>query len=424
MHLIQVEKIKVPVKRVRTNFPENDHKDLMASIKSVGLLHPLVLREDGETLLAGERRLRAIKGIYADGGEIKFDQRFIPSGHVPVVGCTEQDATTYLEAELHENTRRQQLTWQEQVAAEKALHDLRLKSNPKQTKAETAREAGYSETTSGAPITESLVLAEHLDDEEIAKAPSKKEALKILTKKLERGYREGLAKQFSTLQDANGEVHNVDLRDAMPKLSEGVFACIVADPPYGVNADEFANQKAEKHAYKDDPKLSDDLYQTIAFEGYRVCARAAHLYLFCDPRRFDRIRELVEPCGWRVWPWPLIWYRGSNIGIVPWTKHGPRRTYEAILFAIKGDRPVLKIGPDVLDIQHDSSVERGAHKPPELYQELLSRSVLPGARVLDPCCGTGPIFPAAREVKAIATGFEIDPAGYAQAMERMKDPLE
>lgn len=419
MELIPVDSIKVPKGRVRHQFPEDEHQALMESIYSVGILQPLLVQEDGITLLAGERRLRALRNIYADGGQVKFDGKFIPEGHAPTVRANEQDAASYLEAELHENTKRQQLTWQEQAAAEKALHELRKAQNPKQTIQQTTREIGLSPGAASG-VSDDLILADHLDDEDIAKAPTRKEAMKVLTKKLERGWREGLAKQFSTQEDTSGKLHQGDLRDLMPKLQADHFAVIIADPPYGVNADEFANQKAVRHDYEDSEKASDDLYQTIAFEGFRVCARASHMYLFCDVRRFARIRQMVEACGWKVWPWPFIWFRGSNIGIVPWPRTGPRRTYEAILFAVKGERPVNKIAPDVLDIPHDSSVERAAHKPVALYQELLDRSVLPGAHVLDPCCGTGPIFTAARNAKCVATGFEKDPAAFAQAMERFK----
>ena len=50
----------------------------------------------------------------------------------------------------------------------------------------------------------------------------------------------------------------------------------------------------------------------------------------------------------------------------------------------------------------------------------LRRSINPGDAVLDPFCGTGPIFPAAHELKCKATGIEIDAASYAIAYKRLE----
>ena len=53
-------------------------------------------------------------------------------------------------------------------------------------------------------------------------------------------------------------------------------------------------------------------------------------------------------------------------------------------------------------------------------QDLLKRSVRPGMRVLDPFCGTGPVFPAAHSLSAIATGVELDAAAYGIAAQRIQ----
>ena len=140
---------------------------------------------------------------------------------------------------------------------------------------------------------------------------------------------------------------------------------------------------------------------------------------------FEKVSNVFKTAGWYVWATPLIWHRQGSIGILPRPNHGPRRTYELILYAIKGDKQVITTGAsDVLAIPHDTSVERGAHKPPLLYQDLISRSCLPGSYVLDPCCGAGPIFPAANKTSVYATGIEIDPIGYSISFERLNQGIE
>ena len=64
--------------------------------------------------------------------------------------------------------------------------------------------------------------------------------------------------------------------------------------------------------------------------------------------------------------------------------------------------------------------QRQAQKPIALYQDLLSRSYRPGDKVLDPFCGSGPIFPAAHSLKCEATGIEIEPGNYGISVSRIQ----
>jgi DNA modification methylase len=102
---------------------------------------------------------------------------------------------------------------------------------------------------------------------------------------------------------------------------------------------------------------------------------------------------------------PLIWNKNGQGNIIG-NVDGPRRTYEAILYARRGGRKVQRVGADVLTHSPVRLSRHAAEKPVSLYVELLSFSVLPGQEVLDPCCGTGPVFVAANTLGLIATGIE------------------
>ena len=131
------------------------------------------------------------------------------------------------------------------------------------------------------------------------------------------------------------------------------------------------------------------------------------------------MRGAFTDAGWWVHRTPLIWYK-RTAARVPWPEHGPQRKYEVILYAVKGKRPTLKIAPDVLDFLPDENLGHSAQKPVALFQELLSRTCLPGNSVLDPFCGTGPIFPAAHELKCRAVGLEQAPDAYGIAVKRIE----
>ena len=105
---------------------------------------------------------------------------------------------------------------------------------------------------------------------------------------------------------------------------------------------------------------------------------------------------------------------------MPWPKNGPQRRYEIILYAMKGDMPIQRIAGDVLEYRPDENLGHGAQKPVALYIDLLSRSVVPGMRVLDPFAGTGPIIPAAHELQCTAVAIERDAASYGIAVKRVE----
>lgn len=424
MHFLPIDEIIVPENRIRREFDDEAAAELQASISSQGLFHPLLLRADGRTLIAGERRLRALRVLSFLGKALSFDGRTIPPGTAPCVLLCEADATSALDAELSENTRRQQLTWQEKALAIEALHRLRTLQNPGQTVQDTATEIYKSDEPiagkSHSLVNQDLLVARHLDDPEVAKAPDRKSALKVIERKAELAHRERLAAEFGTGRTVFGEVIHADMREWIAGYSGQPFDCLIADPPYGVNAHEFANQDAVRHSYEDTPEYSNGLYRFLAETSPSILRPAAHAYLFCDPRRFAAVFDIFSGAGWRVWPWPFIWHRSSQVGLLPWPEHGPRRTYEAILFAIRGDRPTLGVFPDVLIHQHDSSTERGAHKPPALYADLIGRSCRPGDRVVDPCAGTGPILDAAKSRNVWATCVEIEAAAAGQCLERLQ----
>ncbi len=106
--------------------------------------------------------------------------------------------------------------------------------------------------------------------------------------------------------------------------------------------------------------------------------------------------------------------------MLPRPDHGPRRTYETIIYAIKGDRPVTAVYPDVISINGLQAPRYGAEKPVELYENLMHRSCRPGDLVWDAFAGTGPVFPAANKLSLRAVGTELSPDKYAFAKLRLE----
>jgi len=439
MLFIMPKDIKITT-RQRTSFPEGPQDDLETSIDNNGILHPPVVRFSKAagifTLVAGERRLRAMIDLIQLGKRIRHGEILCDEGLVPVLNLGTMTDLAAFEAELEENIRRENLSWQNRAVAEAQLMDLRSQQNaaqglppPTLTSVATEvlqRRTGSTAAAHGGEVTEvatRIRLAEHLDDPEVAKAKTQAEALKVVRRKQEAVRIQALATALENAP-ASEPRHKLfvgDLRVHFDSIPSGSVDVFLTDPPYGIDADTFGEQSGQGHNYADSEAYFESLMMFISEEAYRVCKAQAHAYVFCDPRRFSSLQAHFSLAGWEVWPIPLIWDKGN--GMLPRPEHAPRRTYEAILYALKGDKPVRAVKPDVIRVSAVRDLKHGAQKPVDLYVDLLSRSAVPGDTVLDPCAGSGTIFPAANQCKLKAIGMELSPANAAIARVRM-DALE
>lgn len=418
MKTIPIKDIQIR-NRQRREFDEGALVRLGTSIRTKGLLHAVVLQNDEKTLVAGERRLRAIQMLGTLGVSITHNGQAIPQDHVPYVSVRELSEDDLVEAELEENVLREDLTWQEESDAIARLHLLRTGQTPNQTYKDTAEEiAGKAPTSSEqTKVRDALLLQEHLHDPAIAKAKSRKEAMKILQKKKQAEFTNQLAEQFDI--SATPHIFNLgDFRDFTYFLETSSVDVICTDPPYGVGADNFGDMADATHEYDDSPEYFREITAAFVRESARVTKDRAHAYAFCDIRNFDYLKGLFEEFGWDVWPVPLIWSKGN--GMLPRPDHGPRRTYEACVFAIKGNKPITAVYPDVINVAGLSAPRFGAEKPAELYENLLRRSVKPGDLVWDPFVGAGPVFPAANKLNCRVVGTELIPDKFNYAKLRLK----
>jgi len=99
---------------------------------------------------------------------------------------------------------------------------------------------------------------------------------------------------------------------------------------------------------------------------------------------------------------------------------GPRSTYETIIYARRGGKPVTVVAPDVLHYPPTGAKLHAAQKNVDLYVELLNRSCRAGEHVIDWFMGSGTIFPAATQLKLFATGIDESPDCVKKAQDRIK----
>lgn len=413
IQLRERQRKKINVKAVR---------GLAKSITEQGLLHPIVcIEQEGVVyLVAGERRLRALELVGAAETMYECNGQWIKGTHAACTFISDRDEINLRQVELEENVKRIDITWQERIQALDALHTLRTALNPRHTLENTSKEIGAAEVHGRKEVARATILAPHLDNPLVASARDAKEALGIATRIMEA--------EFKKVQERHAKAtkskHILIVDDFAHAKPPGTFDCVIADPPYGLNAASFGNAAKLSHIYNDAPSSARVLNETIIWFAYGWTKKNAHLYLFCDIELFISLRDYARRTGWFPWRTPLIWHKSGTQGHAPLGEHGFRRVHELILFCVKGEKPFGSIFNDVVaePIEHSRIV--AAQKPVALYKQLLLRSCSPGERVLDPCCGSGTIFPAAEENFMTAVGIEKDEETAKLAQQRLDESNE
>lgn len=433
---LPIDSIKVPQNRQRTDLDGDHINELAASIEANGLLHPIVVREEDSEyiLVAGECRLRAMKLLSFQGKSVRCGQVVFAPGHVPVNMLGELSPLEAWEAELEENIRRRDLAMPDRVRAIKSLLDLRM-AQAEMSQAQVTQ--GQMHAAVGAEafpdlrsawaqtkVFEASVIAQHLDNPEVAAAGTEAKAMKVIRRLQDAEQSRRLAlvigKQSATELH---EVHHANCTQWLAAASHERFDCILIDPPYGMDADSFGDAAGKLagigHRYDDTPESFRILMGTVAPQLTRVAKPEAHLYVWCDIDGFHFLRALFTELGWWVFRTPLINIKREG-GRVPWPEHGPRRCYELALFAVRGKKPVTAIYRDVLESTlTEGNLGHGAQKPVEAYIDLLRRSCRPGDSVLDCFAGTGTVLVAAHQLKLRAVAVEQDAAAYGICLKRL-----
>jgi DNA modification methylase/ParB-like chromosome segregation protein Spo0J len=408
--------------------------DLAVSIERNRLINLPVLRRDplkGLVLVAGEQRMRAIETLWMTGGTLRYGAQTFAEGELPYNDVEELDQLDAYEMELEENRRRRNLTWQEEANATSQLLELRrLQASRTGAPEPTVKDiAAEIRGTSGGAQDETrkeLIVARHLNDPDVAKASSTQEAFKVIKRKEELQRSAELARVVGTTYSAS-TAFTLQKGDCLT-LGVGfaeAFDCILTDPPYGINAQDFSNSDGKTgqgssgdHFYDDSPEKFFELMGQFAPLSFRMAKPQAHLYLFCDIEHYLYLRSEFTLAGWKVHRTPLVWINPSSQR-APWPDQGPQRKFQLCLYAVKGSKPTLKVSPDAVTYQSDENLNHPAQKPVALYKDFLSRSCRPGDTVADPFCGSGTVFPAAHELKLKAWGCELDGAAFGIAVERI-----
>ena len=426
---------------------------LQASIKRVGLINPIIVTKDYQ-LIAGERRWEAFKALN------------LPT--IPVRWVDDLNTDELKVIELEENVKRKDLPWQDSARAIAELHYLYGKADPSWNQRMTAEalsiDAGYISTI--------LLVAAHLKEPRVNKATNINEARNLIRRRKEREdeteindmavFARSMIVQTQPKPDESSplqgvvtpqqtQVHVLDQTGELvspvwsraaversirqenflewaPTYSGISFNLIHCDFPYGANVFDGAGQfkpEDQEGAYSDQAADYWTLTECLVKNLDHLLSPLGHLMFWLSPKPEVLLKtmRLFEQEGPSIefYPYPLIWHKSDNSGIVGDSQRWPRHTYEAALLAYRGRRPLIRTVADSYSGPGDRKLHPSC-KPEPMLRHFFAALVDGNTRFLDPTCGAASSLRAAESLGALpqnVLGLEIEERFVSVAREAL-----
>lgn len=365
--------------RVRRTLKQSAIDELASSISRLGLIHPILITRD-MVLVAGERRLTAIRQLGWDRISIQWADT-----------VSDDDL---LALELEENVKRLDLEWQDQVDAMKKFHQLKVETNERWTIADTAEAIGYATST----VSEYLNVAAELSrgNVRVAEAPKFSTAKTITKRAHERRASDEMDSLFSA-EEVKTEHPFVcaNFNEWATSYSGPPFNLIHCDFPYGIEADKHHQGQAKYFGgYTDTFDTFDTLLNTLVDNRVALMGESAHIILWFSMNHYAHTLAKLQSVFW-VDPYPLIWHKADNSGIIPDYMRGGRRVYETAFLCSWGDRKIVASKSNLFSSSLGSQVHMSA-KNVDMLVHFFSMVVDENTSLLDPTSGSGSALRAGR----------------------------
>jgi len=418
--------MKIPIKDLAVKeegLNDAEIQSIAQSFTEQGQLHPIAVHQvNGQhALITGRKRLAAARLL--DWAEIE---------------CTVYEGLSTDQQEeivLHENLKRFDLPWFEQVVLTERLHALQQKLHGKPPEQGGGRvKVGWSVRDTAnllqqavGKTSQDLQLARAVrQDNSLSKVKDKRTALRLVQIAVKRMDNEEMA----GASDFNGLKMNqlfcADSAVALKHLPGETFHVCVTDPPW--------------LRFFDSSLRLDERTLPVFRELYRVMRYDSFLYMFAgmddyhyyagrtepDPENPSEVRRIpgeLEKIGFRVAKTPLFWRKLkalSRRGVTAW-EHG--RDFEFILLAVKGN-PVLKGSTQDTSFFDFNAVPpvkliHANEKPVNLIKKLLDECSHEGNGVIDPFAGSFVVAQAAKELKRPFIAIDRDQESYSKGCKRL-----
>lgn len=385
-----IASITIGPDRQRRDIKPDHISELADSISRLGLIHPIVITREG-LLVAGECRLRAAMSL----GWTSITTQFVD----------ELDEQVLHQIELEENIKRRDISWQDRVRAVARYHEIRKAEGGEWKAQDTARAIGFNEDH----VSRILDVAAEIKkgNEKIAAAPKLSTAIGIVQRGRERATAAAVEKAHTIMAPAPvaapkaESILNTSFLDWAPAYTGPRFNFIHCDFPYGINADKHVQGAAGLHGgYEDSPEVYFELLGCLADNLDRIAAESCHIMFWFSMHFYqDTLEFFAKRTNFEIDPFPLIWHKTDNSGIIPDPERGPRRVYETALFGARGDRKIVRSKSNAYGAPSQKDIHMSI-KPQPMLTHFFEMFVDSSTSLLDPTCGSGSALRAAEGLKA------------------------
>jgi hypothetical protein len=463
--------------RQRSELTFDSVLSLAASIGRSQWISPILIDEETNYLVAGERRLTAVKALRAAmKGDYSSFSNQIEARDVlfPVCTCqidswaewdkipaqlgakfTPTDLAMY---EFIENAQRKDLPWQDRA---KAIYDIHVKGLS-QAKDWTAVQTAALIDVHKATVQESLrvwrMYADEDTDEELKLIVKESPTLKSAAQTIERftsrrGLDVSLISGGATAPKPKAEqplynkpgpapltggcksykqdyeepeesclsdeiIFNQDFTTWAPSYAGEPFNFLHCDFPYGISFNTGEYTSGINNTIMGDYDDSSDAYWKLLNclrDNNHIIAPQAHIMFWFSQNFRRETEDFFTAMSGVVQPFLMIWH--CQDGIVPDPQRYGRRTYETAMLITFGDRKI--VAPRALSVagpREASSRIHRSQKPLSILTHYFEMFVDNSSNVLDPTCGSGTSLIVANRLKAKQiVGLEIDPSIYANS---------
>lgn len=341
-------------------------RELADSIRTLGLLHPVTIAQEGSRLVAGLHRLKACESLgWAE---------------IPVIRLTGSDLDAEL-AEIDENLIRNELTELEQgvaVARRKEIYEARFPETKHggDRKSASVKSSGhdvhlisatFADDTatktdqSARQVRRQVAIGEGLKDiaDEVAAtsiADNQKELL-ALAKLPELEQRQVVAAltsgEATSVKQAYRQQTAATIKTSPPAFPQGPFSVLVVDPPW--TYDNRGNDKSHRAA---NPYPSMSLADIAALPIRALSTPDAILWLWTTNAHLPYVFDLVE--GWGFTYKTLLTWAKSKMGLGDWL----RGQTEHCVMAIRG-KPLVTLTNQTTLLQ--GPLRAHSEKPDEFF---------------------------------------------------------
>jgi ParB family chromosome partitioning protein len=408
--------------RARKDF--GNLEELADSIVRVGLIHPPAL-EGSNILIGGERRIKAMQLL---GAEV-----------IPVLFRENMTSYEIKEAELHENTQRLKMKWQEKVMLIHDAHRLREHENALQGKPWYQKDTGALFGQSNASVHNALQLASYITDgdTEILETNEITQALQILLDRAEQAAMAEQVKRHGTqvphptksadhitvIDTETGiEVASIlpktpdtptvpqpsfqstefdlstmckfgDCLKIMKSMQPGSVDHVLTDIPYGVDVNQMDITDKDKVEAEHDVQQNLEMMPKFLQLSYDLIGtKGGFCVFFFDLEHFEKLRDEATRIGYKVTAWPYHWIKTHQCQNKSAQFNFTKCVEHAMVCRRGSQTTLLKPWPKNY-IMADGATERKMYythafaKPSAAWNDILEHIAFVGQTILDPFAG-------------------------------------